>query len=237
MPSLINGPGLGGKPLFLPCSIGFLRFGSASRPAKSMMREALTRSGGRIRSCSTIPSSARGYGPSTGRSSASFSPAMPQPRSVQHAIIPIAPAPKPRAGSANHSCHLEETAMPLTAQQLRQFAEEGYLFLPGCFSEEEVAILRDEAEQIYATDRPGGLAREDRRAAHRLCRAHLQRGVPPAGQPSAADRPGRAGVRRTALHAPVQDQREGGVRGRCLAMAPGLRHLGARRRHAASRGR
>src|SRR6184192_992541 len=43
--------------------------------------------------------------------------------------------------------------MPLTAQQLRQFAEEGYLFLPGCFSEEEVAILRDEAEQIYAANR------------------------------------------------------------------------------------
>src|SRR6266403_1977458 len=43
--------------------------------------------------------------------------------------------------------------MPLTAQELRQFAEEGYLFLPGCFSEEEVAILRDEAEQIYATNR------------------------------------------------------------------------------------
>jgi ectoine hydroxylase len=43
--------------------------------------------------------------------------------------------------------------MLLKAPQLRQFAEEGYLFLPGCFSEEEVAILRDEAEQIYATDR------------------------------------------------------------------------------------
>src|SRR5246127_5318323 len=43
--------------------------------------------------------------------------------------------------------------MPLTSQQLRQFAEEGYLFLPGCFSEEEVAILRDEAESIYATER------------------------------------------------------------------------------------
>src|SRR5690349_6626995 len=27
------------------------------------------------------------------------------------------------------------------------------LFLPDCFSEEEVAILRDEAEQIYATNR------------------------------------------------------------------------------------
>src|ERR1700738_772569 len=44
--------------------------------------------------------------------------------------------------------------MPLTAQQLRQFAEEGYLFLPGCFSEEEVAILRDETEQICAPSRP-----------------------------------------------------------------------------------
>jgi L-proline 4-hydroxylase len=43
--------------------------------------------------------------------------------------------------------------MPLTTQQLQQFAEEGYLFLPGCFSEEEVAILRDEAEGIYATNR------------------------------------------------------------------------------------
>ena len=31
------------------------------------------------------------------------------------------------------------------AQQLRQFAEEGYPFLPDCFSEEEIAILRDEA--------------------------------------------------------------------------------------------
>src|ERR1041384_7572666 len=43
--------------------------------------------------------------------------------------------------------------MGLSAQQLRQFDDEGWLFLPGCFSEEEVAILRDEAEQIYATDR------------------------------------------------------------------------------------
>ena len=41
----------------------------------------------------------------------------------------------------------------LRAQQLRQFDEEGWLFLPGCFSEEEVAILRDEAEEIYASDR------------------------------------------------------------------------------------
>ena len=63
--------------------------------------------------------------------------------------------------------------MPLTSQQLRQFAEEGYLFLPGCFSEEEVAILRDEAEAIYASQSAGGVARKDRGATHRLCRPHL----------------------------------------------------------------
>ena len=43
--------------------------------------------------------------------------------------------------------------MQLTPQQLRQFDEQGYLFLPDCFSEEEVAVLRDEAKQIYATNR------------------------------------------------------------------------------------
>jgi len=43
--------------------------------------------------------------------------------------------------------------MPLTAQQLGQFAEDGYLFLPSCFLEEEVAMLCHEAERIYASDR------------------------------------------------------------------------------------
>src|SRR5215510_6296566 len=43
--------------------------------------------------------------------------------------------------------------MQLTAQELRQFADEGWLFLPDCFSEAEVAVLRDEAEAIYASDR------------------------------------------------------------------------------------
>ncbi|MEZ5909347.1 MAG: phytanoyl-CoA dioxygenase family protein [Hyphomicrobiaceae bacterium] len=43
--------------------------------------------------------------------------------------------------------------MKLTAEQLATFETEGYLVLPNCFSEEEVAALRDEAEAIYATDR------------------------------------------------------------------------------------
>ena len=44
--------------------------------------------------------------------------------------------------------------MRLTEQQVRQFDEEGYLFLPDCFSPEEVAALRTEAVSIYDTDRP-----------------------------------------------------------------------------------
>ena len=44
--------------------------------------------------------------------------------------------------------------MRLSAQQLQHFIDEGYFFLPDCFAEEEVAILREEAERIYASDRP-----------------------------------------------------------------------------------
>ena len=44
--------------------------------------------------------------------------------------------------------------MKLTPQQLKEFDELGYLFMPGCFAEEEVATLRSEAEAIYKTERP-----------------------------------------------------------------------------------
>lgn len=43
--------------------------------------------------------------------------------------------------------------MKLTPAQLAEFDEQGYLFLPDCFSGEEVAVLGREAEAIYATDR------------------------------------------------------------------------------------
>jgi ectoine hydroxylase len=43
--------------------------------------------------------------------------------------------------------------MKLTPEQLKDFDELGYLFLPDCFSEEEVAALRQEAEAIYKSDR------------------------------------------------------------------------------------
>src|SRR6202045_5331817 len=44
--------------------------------------------------------------------------------------------------------------MPLTPKQLKAFDEEGYLFLPDCFSDAEVAALRRDAEGIYKLDRP-----------------------------------------------------------------------------------
>jgi ectoine hydroxylase len=43
--------------------------------------------------------------------------------------------------------------MRLSPEQLRAFDDDGYLFLPDCFGEEEVALLRHEAEQIYRSDR------------------------------------------------------------------------------------
>ena len=43
--------------------------------------------------------------------------------------------------------------MKLTPAQLREFDEQGYLFLPGCFAAEEIAVLRAEAARIYASNR------------------------------------------------------------------------------------
>ena len=43
--------------------------------------------------------------------------------------------------------------MQLSADQLRDFDEQGYLFFPNCFSEEEIALLRDDAEAILKLDR------------------------------------------------------------------------------------
>jgi ectoine hydroxylase len=43
--------------------------------------------------------------------------------------------------------------MHLSADQLCDFDEQGYLFFPNCFSEEEIALLRDDAEAILKLDR------------------------------------------------------------------------------------
>lgn len=44
--------------------------------------------------------------------------------------------------------------MKLTDAQLQDYDRDGYLFLPSCFTAEEAGVLRQEAETIYAADRP-----------------------------------------------------------------------------------
>ena len=60
----------------------------------------------------------------------------------------------------------------LTEDQVRQFHEEGYLFLPETFSPEEVAILKSEAEDIYRQERPE-VWREKSGAPRTAFAAHL----------------------------------------------------------------
>jgi len=43
--------------------------------------------------------------------------------------------------------------MELTETQLGDYARDGYLFLPGLFTTAEAAVLRAEADHLYATDR------------------------------------------------------------------------------------
>src|SRR5215469_8662422 len=62
---------------------------------------------------------------------------------------PICAGPQPTFRGANSS----RRVMQLSAQQLKEFDEQGYLFFPNCFSEEEIALLRDDAEAILKLDR------------------------------------------------------------------------------------
>jgi ectoine hydroxylase len=43
--------------------------------------------------------------------------------------------------------------MKLTTQQLQEFDEQGYIVMQDCFSDEEMAVLRAEAEEIYKSSR------------------------------------------------------------------------------------
>ena len=62
--------------------------------------------------------------------------------------------------------------MALSQEQLKQFQEEGWLFLPETFSPEEVAVLREESENIYREQRPE-VWREKSGAPRTAFAAHL----------------------------------------------------------------
>ena len=125
--------------------------------------------------------------------------------------------------------------MQLSAEQLKAFDDQGYVFLPNCFSEEEIALLRIEGEQILKADRQE-VWREKTGAPRTAFAAHTFSEVFRllVSHPRLVG-PLQAVFRRGRLRPSVQAQRQGRVRRRRLAMAPGLRHLGARRRHAAGR--
>jgi ectoine hydroxylase len=65
----------------------------------------------------------------------------------------------------------------LTDKQIQQFNEEGYIFIPSCFSTDEVKVLNDAASEIFMTDRKevwresSGIARTAF-AAHTYNEAH-----------------------------------------------------------------
>ena len=62
--------------------------------------------------------------------------------------------------------------MQLTPEQLKAFDEQGYVFFPNCFSEEEIALLRLEADNILELDRPE-VWREKSGAPRTAFAAHL----------------------------------------------------------------
>ena len=117
--------------------------------------------------------------------------------------------------------------MELDQDQLEQFDTEGWVFLPDVFSQAEMDVLSGELPGIFAMDRDevwreaNGEAVRTAFAAHYYNEAFRRLGRHPRliGPEAAA--------RRRRLHASVQDKREGSVRRRCLAVAPGLRHLGS----------
>ena len=43
--------------------------------------------------------------------------------------------------------------MKLSEEQVKKFDEDGYIFLPSCFSAEEIRVLNEAAIEIYNSDR------------------------------------------------------------------------------------
>ena len=62
--------------------------------------------------------------------------------------------------------------MSLNQEQLRQFHEDGWLFLPETFTPEEVAVMREESDNIYREHRPE-VWREKNGAPRTAFAAHL----------------------------------------------------------------
>ena len=102
--------------------------------------------------------------------------------------------------------------MRLSPEQIRSFDEQGFVFFPNCFSEEEIALLRDEAERILKLDRQE-IWREKTGAPRTAFAAHTFSEIFSllARHPRLIE-PLRQIYRRGCLRPPVQAQCQGGLR-------------------------
>src|SRR5947208_6383713 len=58
------------------------------------------------------------------------------------------------AGCQSPAPSIRRKPVKLTADQIRQFDEQGYCFFPNCFAEEEIALMRSGADEILNQQRP-----------------------------------------------------------------------------------
>ena len=63
--------------------------------------------------------------------------------------------------------------MKLTSEQIEQFDRDGYLFFPGLFSREEIAVLKAEVPRLYAEHRPENVREKGSDAVRTNFAAHL----------------------------------------------------------------
>ena len=63
--------------------------------------------------------------------------------------------------------------MKLTTEQLEQFEREGYLFFPGLFSRQEIAVLAAEVPRLYAERRPENVRERGSDAVRTNFAAHM----------------------------------------------------------------
>jgi ectoine hydroxylase len=102
--------------------------------------------------------------------------------------------------------------MQLTREQIESFEEQGYLFFPNCFAEEEVALCA--ARRTRFPDQPQEVWREKTGAPRTAFAAHTYNEAfrLMAHHRAWSSRCSSCSARR--LRPSIQDQRQGGVRGR-----------------------
>ena len=166
-------------------------------------------------------------------------PSAPVPRLIVAAALPRSCQARDFRAAAGYTVRDNQTAPSSPGGRLssrpsksRPSTSRVTLFFPNCFAEEEIAVLRSEAESISgATARRSGARSPARRA--------------PPSPPTPTTRRSAFSARHPRLVEPLEQlfgeklymhqfkiNAEGAVRRRGVAVAPGLRHLGARRRHA-----